>query len=115
MLLHYQYREKGFTKYFELISCLLVIEQNNELLMKNHESRSTKTTPFSEVNFNCGRGRGRGHDHDRGRDHGRGRNYYYFCDSRSYNLNFKRTTRNDDHKVKTPLKKVMKKYATDVE
>ena len=25
-------------------------EQNNELLMKNHESRPTKATPFSEAN-----------------------------------------------------------------
>ena len=66
--------------------------------MKNHKSRPTRTTPFPEVNvvnFN-NHGCGRGHDRDRGR------NNYYFCGSRSNNPNFKRTTRNDDHKVKTP-------------
>ena len=34
ILLSQQYREKGFTEYSGLISCLLVAEQNNELLMK---------------------------------------------------------------------------------
>ena len=38
LLLQQQYREKGFHKYSELISCLLVAEQNNELLMQNHEA-----------------------------------------------------------------------------
>ena len=34
VLLQQQYRERKFTKYSELISCLLVAEQNNELLLK---------------------------------------------------------------------------------
>ncbi|XP_070053993.1 uncharacterized protein [Nicotiana tomentosiformis] len=38
MVLQQQYREKGFKKYSELISCLLVTEQHNALLMKNHET-----------------------------------------------------------------------------
>ena len=45
-------------------------EQNNELLMKNHDSRPTSSTPFLEVNtssFN-----GHGFDRGRGREHGRG-------------------------------------------
>ncbi|KAL0309404.1 UNVERIFIED_CONTAM: hypothetical protein Sradi_5882700 [Sesamum radiatum] len=62
--------KKGFTKYSELISCLLVAEQNNELLLKNHKSRLTGSALFSEVNVatcnhynhesyrGCGRGRG---------------------------------------------------------
>ena len=50
VLLHQQYREKGFRKYSELISCLLVAEQNNEILMKNHEARPTGPAPFPEVN-----------------------------------------------------------------
>uniref|UniRef100_A0A9I9EF19 Uncharacterized protein n=1 Tax=Cucumis melo TaxID=3656 RepID=A0A9I9EF19_CUCME len=50
MLLQQQYRKRGFKKYSELISCLLVAEQNNELLMKNHESRPTGATLFPEVN-----------------------------------------------------------------
>ena len=48
-------------------------EQNNELLMKNHESCPTSFAPFFEVNvtsFNgCGRGFGRGYE----RGHGKGR------------------------------------------
>ena len=50
LLLQQQYREKGFKKYSQLISCLLVAEQNNELLMKNHEARPTGSAPFPEVN-----------------------------------------------------------------
>ncbi|XP_022144017.1 uncharacterized protein LOC111013806 [Momordica charantia] len=92
ILLQQQYREKGFKKYSELISCLLVAKQNNELLMKNHESRPTGATPFPEanaVNFNNrGRGRGRG----RGRDRGRGRNNFSFRGGRYNRPNFKRTT-----------------------
>ena len=38
LLIQQQYREKDFNKYFELVFCLLVGEQNNELLMKNHEA-----------------------------------------------------------------------------
>ncbi|XP_026451567.1 uncharacterized protein LOC113351873 [Papaver somniferum] len=38
ILLRQQYRERKFKKYSELISCLIVAEQNNELLLKNHQS-----------------------------------------------------------------------------
>ncbi|XP_021773969.1 uncharacterized protein LOC110737929 [Chenopodium quinoa] len=84
VVLQTQYREKGFTKYSELISFLLVAEQNNELLMKNHELRPVGSTSFPEANVtthhgketinrdhssSSGRGRGRG----RGRGHGYGR------------------------------------------
>ena len=61
-----QYRERRFFKYSKLISCILVIEQNNELLMKNYQSRPTRSELFPEVNVisfqthGCGRGRGRG-------------------------------------------------------
>ncbi|XP_022875583.1 uncharacterized protein LOC111394025 [Olea europaea var. sylvestris] len=63
-----QYRECGFKKYTELISCLLVVEHNNELLMKNHELRPTGSVPLSETNgtvlpeanAKSRRGRGRG-------------------------------------------------------
>ena len=78
VLLQQQYREKGFRKYSKLISCLLVAEQNNELLMKNHEARPTGSAPFPEVNaatyhhYN-GQNRGRGHGHGRGHSQGRGR------------------------------------------
>lgn len=87
VVLQTQYREKGFKKYSELISCLLVAEQNNELLMKNHESRPTGSAPFPEANVTSfhrkgqhhergngfsGRGRGRGRGHGRGFGRGRG-------------------------------------------
>ncbi|XP_070004993.1 uncharacterized protein [Nicotiana sylvestris] len=47
MVLQQQYREKGFKKYSELISCFLVAEQHNIILMKNHEACSTGSAPFS--------------------------------------------------------------------
>ncbi|XP_021809586.1 uncharacterized protein LOC110753087 [Prunus avium] len=50
LLLQQQYRERGFTKYSQLVSCLLLAEQNNELLLKNHQSRPTGSAPFPEVN-----------------------------------------------------------------
>jgi hypothetical protein len=75
VLLQQQYREKGFTKYSELISCLLVAEQNNELLMKNHESRATGAAPFPEVNVASHSQYGRGRSNDRGRGRGRGHNH----------------------------------------
>jgi len=46
-----------------------VAEQNNELLMKNQQSRPTSSTPFPEANgtsFHGNKG-----NHDRGRGHGR--------------------------------------------
>nr|XP_004248599.1 uncharacterized protein LOC101264379 [Solanum lycopersicum] len=43
VLLQHQYREKGFKKYSELIFHLLVAETNSELLLKNHENRSTES------------------------------------------------------------------------
>ncbi|XP_021727642.1 uncharacterized protein LOC110694779 [Chenopodium quinoa] len=57
IVLQTQYRKKGFQKYSELISCLLVAEQNNELLMKNHESRPTGSTPFPEANVTTHNGK----------------------------------------------------------
>ncbi|XP_069151857.1 uncharacterized protein [Solanum lycopersicum] len=50
VILQHQYREKGFQKYSELISCLFVAEQHNALLMKNHESRPTGAAPLPEAN-----------------------------------------------------------------
>ncbi|XP_049385565.1 uncharacterized protein LOC125849522 [Solanum stenotomum] len=74
-----QYCERGFKKYSELISYLLVAEQHNILLLKNHEARPTGTTLLPEANEVethgqserrqnknqgqnnvCGRGNGRG-------------------------------------------------------
>ena len=66
VLLQQPYRDRRFTKYSELISCLLVAEQNNELLMKNHLSHPTGFEPFPAVivissqTHGCGSGCGRG-------------------------------------------------------
>ena len=43
LVLMQQYRERQFTKYFELLSCLLVAEQNNELSLKMHGIRDSDT------------------------------------------------------------------------
>ncbi|KAK1407624.1 hypothetical protein QVD17_39244 [Tagetes erecta] len=81
LLLQQQYREKGFKKYSELISCLLVAKQNNELLMKNHKTRPTGIAPFPEANvaiYNDQSGsRGRGHGRGRGCGYGHGRRNYH--------------------------------------
>ena len=71
VLMQQQYRERRFAKYYELISCLLVGEQNNELLLQNHQSRPTGSTSIPEVNvasYSC-----------RGRSHGRGRGSGCWC------------------------------------
>ena len=60
-----QYRERCFTKYSGLISCLLVAEQNNELLLKNHQSRPIESMSLPEANATSvqtlGHGQGRGY------------------------------------------------------
>ncbi|KAM3361647.1 hypothetical protein P3S68_016501 [Capsicum galapagoense] len=76
VLLRQQYQVKGFKKYAELSSHFLAAEQNNDLLMKNHENRPTGSASFPEVNdvhaHHARRGKGRGPDRGRGR--GRGHN-----------------------------------------
>ncbi|CAM8897583.1 unnamed protein product [Rhodiola kirilowii] len=76
--LQQQYRVRGFEKYHELIGTLLVAERNNELLIKNHQSRPTGSRTFSEVHFaNSNESRPmnyfRGQGQVRGRGRGRGR------------------------------------------
>ncbi|KAL5788145.1 hypothetical protein ACOSP7_005094 [Xanthoceras sorbifolium] len=76
ILLQQQYRERRFTKYSQLIACLLVAEKNNELLLKVHESRPTGSSAFPEVNANHignhQRGYNNGFDYNRGRGRNRG-------------------------------------------
>ena len=105
MLLQQQYRERGFAKYSELISVLLLVEQNNELLLKNHQARPTGSTPFPEANavtsndFGRGRGRGfgrgRGRGRARGRDFGRGQNHYNFSNFKK-KLHHQKWTKNEE-------------------
>ena len=64
MLLRQQYRERCFTKYSKLIACLLVVEHNNELLLKNYQSRPTGSISLPKANAiiqTNRRGRERGH------------------------------------------------------
>ncbi|XP_070029547.1 uncharacterized protein [Nicotiana sylvestris] len=84
MVLQQQYREKGFTKYSQLISLLLVAGRNNELLMRNHENRPTGSTPLPKedevyshyANHGKGRGHIRGRSRGRGRGHVQGRKFH---------------------------------------
>ncbi|KAK4397364.1 hypothetical protein Sango_1573000 [Sesamum angolense] len=48
LVLQQQYRERGFKIYSELISCLLVAEENNQLLLNNHHTRPTGSKPLPE-------------------------------------------------------------------
>ena len=50
VLLQQQYRERGFASYTDPISCLLLSETNNELLMKNSEMRPIRTSALPEAN-----------------------------------------------------------------
>ena len=72
VLLQQQYRERRFAKYSELISCLLVAEQNNQLLLQNHQSHPIGFASIPEVNVASSSGRGSGH----WRGRGRGQNNY---------------------------------------
>ncbi|GAV57478.1 UBN2 domain-containing protein, partial [Cephalotus follicularis] len=76
MLLQQQYRLHGFKKYSELIGSLLIVEQNNELLLQNHENHPTGSAPLPEVNGTSSHfgERGRGYGRGRGRGRGSGRN-----------------------------------------
>jgi hypothetical protein len=114
LLLQQQYRERDFKKYSELISCLLVAEQNNELLMKNHQSRLTGSSPFPEANvtsfpeanavsFKGNRGRGRGRGPRRGR--GRGRNNVWQREGHNFKSNDKNMERYEKKKNSTSSKK----------
>ncbi|XP_068339014.1 uncharacterized protein [Pyrus communis] len=79
-----QYKERGFIEYNQLISVVLVTEQNSELLMKNHQSRLTGSTPFPEMNdfslkvtitSSHGNNYKRGRGNKRGRWNGKGKNH----------------------------------------
>ncbi|XP_075092483.1 uncharacterized protein LOC142172709 [Nicotiana tabacum] len=76
-----QYRERGFKKYSELISCLLVAEQHNTLLLKNHEARPTRSAPLPEANMTTRRDKsGKRHNNNHGHmnvhGHGNGKRRY---------------------------------------
>ncbi|XP_019239495.1 PREDICTED: uncharacterized protein LOC109219486 [Nicotiana attenuata] len=76
-----QYRERGFKKYSELISCLLVAEQHNTFLLKNHEARPTGSALLPEANMaarpdKSGKRQNSNHGHMNVRGHGNGKRRY---------------------------------------
>ncbi|CAN6577978.1 unnamed protein product [Malus baccata var. baccata] len=108
VLLQQQYRARGYTEYNQLISVLLVAEQNNELLMKNHNSRPTGSAPFPEVNaaslkVNATSSGGdyhkRGRGHKRGRWNRKGKNHGGACHRCGGNGHWARTCRTPKHLV----------------
>ena len=44
------YRKCGYTRFYELMVTLMLAEKNDELLIKNHNSRPTVAKAFPEVN-----------------------------------------------------------------
>ncbi|GKA51598.1 disease resistance CC-NBS-LRR class family protein [Tanacetum coccineum] len=75
--LQQQYRLQNFKRYYDLNVNLLVAEKNNELLMKNHQSRPTGSLAIQEANAvnnndnkNSRSKRGRGNPRWRGHDRG---------------------------------------------
>ena len=79
-----QYRMQRFTRYSELNTCLLVAEQNNDLLMKNHESRPTGSVALPEANATRSN---ENRNNTRGRGRGRGRGYFNRNQSHNQNHN----------------------------
>ncbi|GJY33133.1 hypothetical protein Tco_0417602 [Tanacetum coccineum] len=89
--LQQQYRLQNFKRYFDLNVNLLVAEKNNELLIKNHQTRPTGSLALPETNVvnnndNKNSKSKRGRYNPRGRSHGHGhygpnrfpnRNYTY--------------------------------------
>ncbi|XP_075111902.1 uncharacterized protein LOC142182018 [Nicotiana tabacum] len=76
-----QYRERGFEKYSELISCLLVAEQHNTLLLKNHEARPTGSAPLPKANMavrrdRSGKRQNNSHSHMNVHGHSNGKRRY---------------------------------------
>ncbi|KAL6281303.1 hypothetical protein ACE6H2_018184 [Prunus campanulata] len=91
VLLQQQYMHNGFTKYSELVSCLLLAEQNNELLLKNHQSRPTVSAPLPEINaasqeVNATLSRDSIHKRGRGGKRGRWQGSRKDCGAHSYGL-----------------------------
>ncbi|XP_021719439.1 uncharacterized protein LOC110687128 [Chenopodium quinoa] len=89
ILLQEQYRERGFKRFNELMSVLLVVKQNSYLLLKNHNLRPTGSLathheanatssypPEANATRRGGRGNYNGCGNYRGRSRGRGRNNF---------------------------------------
>ncbi|KAM2886321.1 hypothetical protein COP2_013402 [Malus domestica] len=51
IVLQQQYRAQKFTKFFYLISVLLLAEKQNQPVMKNHQVRPTRVTAVPEAHY----------------------------------------------------------------
>ncbi|KAG7578750.1 Zinc finger CCHC-type [Arabidopsis thaliana x Arabidopsis arenosa] len=78
-VLQEMYRNCGYKRFSELIVTLILAEKNNELLLKNHNSRPTGAKAFHEVNATDVKNPERGSQTYRGRgrrfNRGRGRSF----------------------------------------
>ena len=100
MLLQQQYRERHFTKYSELISCLLIAEQKNELLLKNHQSRPTCSISLPEANATIQTTRrGCGYFYGRGRGRGRSRGRHISWNQGDYNQPHNKKNNSNNQKL----------------
>ncbi|KAK1406585.1 hypothetical protein QVD17_42023 [Tagetes erecta] len=70
------YRLQNFRRYSDLNALLLVAEKNNDLLMKNHQSRPTGSLAIPEANVAHNNYSGRKWEHGHGRGRGRGRGHF---------------------------------------
>ncbi|KAL2252562.1 UNVERIFIED_CONTAM: hypothetical protein Sindi_0050900 [Sesamum indicum] len=81
LVLQQQYRERGFKTYSKLILCMHVAEENNQLLLNNHNARPTGSKPLPEISTalpeanatSSQKRRGHYHGSPRGHSYGRGR------------------------------------------
>lgn len=64
-----------------------MVEQNNELLIKNHASHPIGSAPFPKLNVTSFNYYGRGHDRERGRDCHNYRNCNNYANHYSNNKN----------------------------
>ncbi|XP_026384724.1 uncharacterized protein LOC113280294 [Papaver somniferum] len=105
IVLQQLYRERRFTWYFDLVCRLLVDEQNNELLIKNHESRPCGSAPVPEINRESYSGHGHGHDRGkqgyRGKKRRRGGYRHRNANNHSYNKNAE--AKQDKGKISTSI------------
>ena len=79
-----QYHEKDFKKNSKLISCLLVAEQHNDLLIKNHEAHPAGSAPLPETHVV------EAHDQFEIRQSNRGHDNMCGCDKRKRKHNNRR-------------------------
>ena len=100
MLMQQQYRERRFTKYYELITCPLVAKPTNELLLKNHQSSPIGSISLPEANaiIQTNR-RGHGHGYFYGRGRGRSRGCHISWNQVDYNQPHNKKNNSNNQKL----------------